>query len=662
MKRSLSSEPAVVTKKAKTKTFSKPDISKKISNKKKEGKQKFGKNKFLGNKTEANVVNDNEPEVVVTKTSAETKIKKHHKNIESPKSSKFGKKVGQEKKLALKKKGKHDFVELPSKLLGKDGKPQWNKVKTEKKKLREDRKVRRTGEDQYQMSQKAKNIWENLRKKGQSAEQREALVNDLFMLLKGQIPNLGTSHDLARVIQWMLKLGSPTVRTAICEELCADTKLYLQSKYASFTISRAFRYGSKTDRNLFIESCNGHFLKLFSHTVAIPVVEQMFSMYASAAQRAQIHREMYGEMHALLQPEVTTIADVPDDLRPAILGSTKANLTKLLEKKDILKTTLFQTVLIDFLASCSQQDRLEILEVIQDDILELLNTKEGSRVVLRAIWHGTNKMRKVFVKKLKGRVKEMAMSERGHLFLLALFDCVDDTVLVKKALIPELLEEVEEIVKDDWGRKVILYLVAHRDSSYFHPQQMEILSKGDTISTKKKDATVREQEMLEAVSDPLLQKIADNPAIWLGDSSVSMVTLAIMKSGKGSLLHQVFKEVVVYMLNPASTVEVGERLFHIVEYSATHMVFKKLIQLDQTQPDRAPETFSAVFVSKLTEKNLNHLMGFNRGCFLLVLLLETQNQKVCKILKSKITETMKAFLQQQETTGSKILLKKLNEK
>lgn len=36
------------------------------------------------------------------------------------------------------------------------------------------------------------------------------------------------------------------------------------------------------------------------------------------------------------------------------------------------------------------------------------------------------------MKSLKGHMMEVAKSEHGHLILLALFDTVDDTVLLKK--------------------------------------------------------------------------------------------------------------------------------------------------------------------------------------------------------------------------------------
>lgn len=41
-------------------------------------------------------------------------------------------------------------------------------------------------------------------------------------------------------------------------------------------------------------------------------------------------------------------------------------------------------------------------------------------------------MKKAIIKKCKGRVKEIATSEFGHVFFMALFDCIDDTVLINK--------------------------------------------------------------------------------------------------------------------------------------------------------------------------------------------------------------------------------------
>lgn len=49
----------------------------------------------------------------------------------------------------------------------------------------------------------------------------------------------------------------------------------------------------------------------------------------------------------------------------------------------------------------------------------------------------------------------------------------------------------------------------------------------------------------------------------------------------GASLESAYESVVSYMLDPSNVVEVNNRQFHIVEHSALHLVFKKLIQQDQ---------------------------------------------------------------------------------
>lgn len=40
---------------------------------------------------------------------------------------------------------------------------------------------------------------------------------------------------------------------------------------------------------------------------------------------------------------------------------------------------------------------------------------------------------------------------------------------------------MDQIAADEYGRRVLFYLVAWRNSTYFHPQDIELLKKGDSI-------------------------------------------------------------------------------------------------------------------------------------------------------------------------------------
>ena len=71
------------------------------------------------------------------------------------------------------------------------------------------------------------------------------------------------------------------------------------------------------------------------------------------------------------------------------------------------------------------------------------------------------------------------MEEHGHLVLLTAFDVMDDTVAVKKAVFPEIVEAIDAIAADRHGKKVLLYLVAPRSPKYFHPEVVALLAQSN---------------------------------------------------------------------------------------------------------------------------------------------------------------------------------------
>ena len=72
------------------------------------------------------------------------------------------------------------------------------------------------------------------------------------------------------------------------------------------------------------------------------------------------------------------------------------------------------------------------------------------------------------IKSFKTFVPKICGEEHGHMVLLAAFDCVDDTKLIAKAIISEIIGEGKEATSEKLseafasekaGRKVLLYLI-----------------------------------------------------------------------------------------------------------------------------------------------------------------------------------------------------------
>lgn len=110
-------------------------------------------------------------------------------------------------------------------------------------------------------------------------------------------------------------------------------------------------------------------------------------------------------------------------------------------------------------------------------VAPLSNSKFGAKAAIMCVWHGTNKDKKVkktlyifiliietyvdryssiqvILKVVKEHAVSLATHEHGHLLILSILGSVDDTVLLNKVLLSVLMNEITNIAKEEWGRKV----------------------------------------------------------------------------------------------------------------------------------------------------------------------------------------------------------------
>ncbi|XP_046406190.1 pumilio homolog 3 [Ischnura elegans] len=537
-------------------------------------------------------------------------------------------------------------------------KPDWGKLKEKKKVLKVERKKKKS---MFELGVKAKQLWEQLRRKNCSKEKSMELVKELHSLLVGNYAKAVFSHDVGRVVQWLLKMGTQQIHEEIAMELKGHLVEMAQSKYGSFCVKQLLKRGSKEIKNAVITSCLGNVVKLMSHRISSPLLSSIYSTYANSLQKCHLRQEFYCDIYRVMKnDEVKSLKlalEVSKEMKEAILGTTKGNLLKVINK-ELVESQLVNTVLGEYISLCSEADRSEIISTISSFLPLLTQTKEGAKVGMMCLWHGTQKDRKVVVKSLKGSVSQVALCEHGYLVLLSLFDCVDDTVLVKKALISELLGNILEIAKHKSGRHVFLYLVAPRDPSYFHPHVVEMLKLGDNNAHSKKATDVRRAELLNAVSEPLLESIAKNVEEWFSDNSVGMVALAVLKAGKGAKLKDAFEALALHLCKES---EDDEESTNPLEDPGLHLILKKLILYDKTRHEENSEEvlFGEIFLSTLDEDSLARVISSNRGCFILVKLLEIDIPNISKMLKKKLKGNLSDELAKLESKGGEVLRDKL---
>lgn len=555
---------------------------------------------------------------------------------------------------------------IPTKVFSnpdKDGaeeeKPDWNEYKKQNKELKEKRKAKKL-EENYDMVIEVKKIGEKLRRANLQKDMQEKLTKKFHELAQNHYSKLIFTHDISRIIQWQLKYCSDDIRLAIVTELKPHIKTMFTSNYAKNILKTLLKVGSSFVKKSILEACYGNVLKLISNNVSCALFEKIYVEVASNDEKFLLKQEFYSDIYKKSKDKnIKTLSDIylkAPEMKSGILSSVKANLTKILNK-NLINSTLVHSALYEYLSECNAEDRTEINALIRPLIAELSQTKNGAKAGILCIWHGNNKDRKLIMKTLKEHVKDIMTSEHGHLMIIALLDCVDDTVLLKKILLQEVLSNLNEIILNEYGRLVILYIVARRDTHYFHPTLIEYLKQGDGNAASKKPADIREKELLENVIDNLLENVTNDIKTWLSTGPLQWTTLAVLKASSGDKPKSAFEVISKFLTDPDSKLQKDDKTFDAIEESGFHLILKKLIQMDSKRAQNNEVTFGQILLEYLSPEVIERWINCNRGCYILVTLIENESEEIVSKLKSKLKKI--SSLASKTTKGAAILIQKI---
>ncbi|EFX87453.1 hypothetical protein DAPPUDRAFT_43721 [Daphnia pulex] len=562
-------------------------------------------------------------------------------------------------------KRKHEGEEVNGKKAKKTVGEQTNVFKKkEKEALKVERKTKEN-ENRYLLSVKAKKLWEELRREDTTKERQLSISADLYGLIKTHAAELVFAHDTARVIECLFEKSSQDIRDALFNELKSHTVNLAKSQYAHFYLMKVLRHGNKEQRNYVITALSGKVVFLMKHKFASKVVETAYNDWANASQRALLSQEFYGPEFKLFKDESITTLSAALAKHPEKREVFLKHMNQAIEPiiaKGVFNHSLLHRLTNEYLTHCNENERSEMIQSLRQAVVQVLHTRDGARVGMTCIWYGTQKDRKDIIKSFKGHVTKICLEEHGHMVLMALFDSVDDTKLVAKAIVTEIATNWREIAVHEHGRKVVMYLLAGRDPKFTHPQIIDILKQGDGNPNSKKDMETRHKELLQYASPSWLEAVSHEPEMWLKDSKNCLVLGSILKFCVGEELQAAFKAVASVIGNPLDQdlrnafSSSGEKVQYWVEQSAVHMTVKKLIQFDKLRTQ--PPYFSQAIIDEVDSDEIKGWLSCNRGSFLLVGMVETEIDSVIQAVLEKL-KNLRKFLQKQTNKGSDILDSKL---
>ncbi|XP_075158929.1 pumilio and CPL domain-containing protein penguin [Haematobia irritans] len=602
----------------------------------------------------------------------------------------------------------------------KGEKTDWNKFKQEKKDLKLKRKQ---GKDTYEISIEAKQIYEKL--KCRKTEKKAELVEKLFNLFStgDTIRKVVMAHDTARVIQCMLKFASPSVREQLSERLMPLAVEMSISKYAHFCVLRMFKYGSPITKTKLVDAFFGNVVKLACHNISSKILDHVYLTVANPKQKIYMRQEFYGDLYKKTKDDkVKTMADCYKDMpvmKASILSSVKANLEHV-SNKQLVDNSLVHAIMLEYVKEMEDDKVEETVTMFAPLIPLMLTTKDGCQASIICFYKSTPKNRRAIIKTIKEHLVKICTHEHGHLFIIALLNSLDDTKATKKAIYDTIHPELQTLMGNQWGRRVIEWLVSPGGTSCFHPTFIATVEEG--LQYGKKDKELRRKEIFEQVEEPIATAISEQPEFWLSDKHIGLVTGEILTRLNGDHFTKASTALAKVIANPEwsvcvedetkekqkkkpqdvekiiaeatkqktkkrkqaqkvadeqngeaetddaeeqdSDAEEKEEVATVnvigIEEAGLHIILKKIIKNDKERlsKDSKGETFGSILVQELSDETLKSWININRACFILLNIVENNSEDVQKQLKDLLKSHM-ATLKKQKFNGAQLLLKKL---
>ncbi|KAJ2779188.1 Pumilio y domain member 6 [Coemansia interrupta] len=381
-------------------------------------------------------------------------------------------------------------------------------------------------------------LWEDLRRGDLATADRRSKMDQMMALIRGRIKEVTFKHDMSRVIQTCVKMGTDAQRNEIAQELQGSYLDLARSTYGKHIVMAILKYSNKY-RGDVVRAFHGHVRATLRHRDASAVLEECYAVYANSAQRWQLAAELYGAELAVFKDDAAksvddVLANAPQK-RDAIVAGLLASLGPLLQKGTV-QHSIVHRALADYLRLAPAAARQKMIEDMRELCVEVLHTRDGAHAAQLCVAHGTAKDRKAIAKSLRTYVMRVAREEHGYAVLVALLDCMDDTVYAGKTLLAELAANIAELAADQHGRRVLLYVLAGRHPQYVGSDALQIMRATDEARslTSKKDASTRHRELANHLSAPLLRWVADHAEAVFEPLPSQTITEALLRCAPGA--------------------------------------------------------------------------------------------------------------------------------
>jgi hypothetical protein len=418
---------------------------------------------------------------------------------------------------------------------------------------------------------RAKGMWNELRERTTPRPRKRELVHKLVGLLKGHFREVVMKHDASRIVQSIVRFGTPAEQLMVVNEFCKEGILMelTKAKYGHQLVCKLLRWGSPDVRTVVFKQLQGHMGRLATHAQGAVVVETGWMRGFSGAQKWELEQELLG---SAVKHEMSTVkgggrmrsladlikrnakeamtAEAPIKFRQQVVTAATAVLQRAADKALLGVTVLHRLAEDAFVAARDvlPGQAVALVPLLREAVVAMAGSRDGGRAVCFCLGYGGAKDRKVMCKRLAEHALELAKHEVGALVLARAMQVTDDTKMVASTLLkplglaePVKVRRVAELARDHHGRKVLLQLL-QPVGSWLSPDEVRVMEEykvpvkpkavpvsAEAEAASKKAGAEAAVAAFDAVASPSSSAAAAAAATAAASSSTAVELVATSK-------------------------------------------------------------------------------------------------------------------------------------
>jgi len=329
---------------------------------------------------------------------------------------------------------------------------------------------------------------------------------------------------------------------------------------------------------------------------------------------------------------------VSSDDRAKIMSHLREAIEKAVDK-ELLGCDITHFLFQAYCEHCSEEQLKDVAGKCMPGAPYLLSSKPGAEALLRLLGVISAKQRKEFCRELKGKFAALAANAVDYVVMIRLACTVDDTVLLSKSMLAELTPDLQTLIFDKYGHKVLAWFFKPAEKRLFSPYEIECASLPAPASLKASDT--RQQELVRVLRPPLRKALMQNPLQVAADDNAKNVLIAYLSSDWDAEL--------IEAILVAGEAERGKEELGLLGNNGTATT--TLVALLKAEPEKSEAAFGEPLWRRCIEPELSKA-ATSRCSFVMLELLKGRCREMLLTKLRKQRKQLDAAVQAAEARGA----------